>query len=115
MASGTLSLNRFRHALLNFYPLVGNFPHYMSLTLAKANHTHLPGMLIARDWLINNIMVEQRHLYWYRDWAKGFGISDHALDTVTPPPGDGRDQPLPVAYQPARNGCRRHCGHQSGH
>lgn len=86
MASGTLSLNRFRHALLNFYPLVGNFPHYMSLTLAKANHTHLPGMLIARDWLINNVMVEQRHLYWYRDWAKGFGISDNALDTVTPPP-----------------------------
>src|SRR6218665_3821500 len=35
MAEGKLSLARFRHALLNFYPLVGNFPHYMGLTLAK--------------------------------------------------------------------------------
>lgn len=86
MASGVLSLDRFRHALLNFYPLVGNFPHYMSLTLAKTYQTTLPGMLDARDWLINNIKVEQRHLYWYRDWAMGFGISDNALDTVVPPP-----------------------------
>lgn len=85
MAAGDLSLSRFRHALLNFYPLVGNFPHYMSLTLAKANVITEPGMLDARDWLINNISIEQRHLYWYRDWAKGFGISDSQLDSVTPP------------------------------
>lgn len=86
MASGDLSLARFRHALLNFYPLVGNFPHYMSLTLSKTHHISEPGVLDTRDWLINNIMIEQRHLYWYRDWAKGFGITDEELDSVTPPP-----------------------------
>lgn len=86
MASGNLSLSRFRHALLSFYPLVGNFPHYMSLTLSKTHDTREPGVLSARDWLINNIKIEQRHLYWYRDWAKGFGISDEALDSVIPPP-----------------------------
>jgi len=84
MAAGTLALGRFRHALLNFYPLVGNFPHYMGLTLSKTHTTHLPGVLDTRDWLINNIKIEQRHLYWYRDWAKGFGIPGEALDSVTP-------------------------------
>lgn len=85
MAEGNLSLARFRRALLNFYPLVANFPHYMALTLAKTTDTTAPGMLLSRDWLINNIRIEQRHLYWYRDWAIGFGISPAALDTVRPP------------------------------
>jgi pyrroloquinoline quinone (PQQ) biosynthesis protein C len=85
MARGDLSVARFRHALLNFYPLVGNFPHYMALTLAKSYQTSVPGVLETRDWLINNIKIEQRHLYWYRDWALGFGISHEALDTVIPP------------------------------
>lgn len=85
MAAGTLALARFRHALLNFYPLVGNFPHYMGLTLAKTHETARPGVLETRDWLINNIKIEQRHLYWYRDWAMGFGISAETLDTVCPP------------------------------
>ncbi|MDP2226014.1 MAG: iron-containing redox enzyme family protein [Moraxellaceae bacterium] len=85
MGAGNLSLERFRRALLNFYPLVGNFPHYMALTLAKTVDITQPGMLASRDWLINNIRIEQRHLYWYRDWATGFGISPAALDTVRPP------------------------------
>jgi pyrroloquinoline quinone (PQQ) biosynthesis protein C len=86
MAAGELSLACFRHALLNFYPLVGNFPHYMGLTLAKTHEAGRPGVLQTRDWLINNIKIEQRHLYWYRDWAQGFGISEAALDSVCPPP-----------------------------
>ncbi len=85
MGAGELSLARFRHALLNFYPLVGNFPHYMALTLAKSWQTSVPGVLETRDWLINNIKIEQRHLYWYRDWAGGFGITEEMLDTVVPP------------------------------
>jgi pyrroloquinoline quinone (PQQ) biosynthesis protein C len=85
MASGTLDVNCFRHALLNFYPLVANFPHYMGLTLSHTTDIRAPGMLAARDWLIGNIRIEQRHLFWYRDWAKGFGISDEQLDNVQPP------------------------------
>lgn len=86
MAAGDLPLASFRHALLNFYPLVGNFPHYMALTLARAQPVDQPGILAARDWLINNIRIEQRHLYWYRDWAAGFGVTGAALDAVIPPP-----------------------------
>lgn len=85
MAAGTLDVSCFRHALLNFYPLVANFPHYMALTLARATVVSEPGVLNARDWLIGNIRIEQRHLYWYRDWAKGFAIDDNELDQVRPP------------------------------
>jgi pyrroloquinoline quinone (PQQ) biosynthesis protein C len=85
MAAGRLSLAKFRHALLNFYPLIGNFPHYMGLTLSKSYEVDVPGVLASRDWLINNIKIEQRHLYWYRDWASGFGVTDKELNTVTPP------------------------------
>lgn len=86
MAEGRLPVARFRHALLNFYPLVAHFPHYMSLNLARAHRTGEPGVLATRDWLINNIRIEQRHLYWYRDWAQGFGIDAAELDAVRPPP-----------------------------
>ena len=85
LAAGRLSLQCFRHALLNFYPLVAYFPSYMSMSLAKATAFQLPGVVEARNWLIQNIKVEERHLYWYRDWAVGFGLSIDALDQVKPP------------------------------
>ncbi|MDX1587667.1 MAG: iron-containing redox enzyme family protein [Oleiphilaceae bacterium] len=85
MAAGTLDVVRFRHALLNFYPLVANFPHYMALNLARATDNGQAPVRAVRNWLIGNIHIEQRHLYWYRDWARGFAISDEQLDTVVPP------------------------------
>lgn len=85
MTDGKLPIKKFRCALLNFYPLVANFPHYMGCILGNTSTLTEPGMLQARDWLIGNIKVEQRHLFWYRDWAKGFGISDEQLDHVVPP------------------------------
>ncbi|MFZ5722592.1 MAG: TenA family transcriptional regulator [Pseudomonadota bacterium] len=86
MGEGTLSLERFRCALLNFYPLVENFPKYMGLNLAKTRPGLLPGHEEAKNWLIENIKVELRHAYWYQDWAAGFGISRDTLARVQPPP-----------------------------
>lgn len=86
MADGSLSLVCFQHALLNFAPLVLHFPSYMALSLSKAIGFHQPGITEARNWLIQNIKVEERHLAWYRDWATGFGLTAEALDTVCPPP-----------------------------
>ncbi|ENV48513.1 hypothetical protein P255_00015 [Acinetobacter brisouii CIP 110357] len=86
MANGTLKLECFRAALLNFYPLVAQFPSYMALALAKATQFNEAGVVPTRDWLIQNIKVEERHLTWYRDWAGGFGLTVDQLDHVTPPP-----------------------------
>lgn len=86
MADGSLDAEAFRRILLNFYPLVANFPAYMALNLAKATDLDTPGVLEARNWLITNIKIEERHLYWYRDWARGLGITDEEMDRVTPPP-----------------------------
>ena len=85
MASGELSIACFRYALLNFYPLVAHFPSYMAMNLAKATDFHAPGVTDTRTWLIQNIKVEERHLFWYRDWACGFGLSIEQLDQVVPP------------------------------
>ncbi|WP_343597704.1 iron-containing redox enzyme family protein [Acinetobacter sp.] len=85
MANGKLSLECFRYTLLNFYPLVAHFPSYMSMSLAKATGFAEQGVTEARNWLIQNIKVEERHLEWYRDWAGGFGLSVETLDAVRPP------------------------------
>lgn len=84
-AAGELELDCVRHALKNFYPLVAHFPSYMALNLAKATGFHLPGVTETRNWLIQNLKVEERHLFWYRDWAAGFGLDAHELDTNLPP------------------------------
>jgi pyrroloquinoline quinone (PQQ) biosynthesis protein C len=84
MASGQLTLESFRFALLQFYPLVAHFPSYMGLGLSKAINFSEAGVTEARDWLIQNIKVEERHLNWYRDWAGGFGITVEELDQVRP-------------------------------
>ena len=85
-ASGQLSLACVRYALLNFYPLVAHFPSYMAMNLAKATDFRLSGVTDTRTWLIQNIKVEERHLFWYQDWASGFGLTVQALDQVCPPP-----------------------------
>lgn len=84
-AAGSLDLACVRHALKNFYPLVARFPSYMALNLAKATEFQLPGVTEARNWLIQNIKIEERHLFWYRDWAAGFGLSSELLDNNLPP------------------------------
>ena len=86
MGQGSLSLERFRDALLHFYPLVENFPKYMGLALAKTRAGRLPGHEDTKNWLIGNIKIEQRHAYWYQDWAAGFGLDLHRLENTTPPP-----------------------------
>ncbi|WP_336719663.1 TenA family transcriptional regulator [Acinetobacter soli] len=85
MASGQLSLDCFRSALLNFYPLVAHFPSYMALGLSKAIDFSAQGVTETRNWLIQNIKVEERHLNWYQDWAGGFGLSIDQLNQVRPP------------------------------
>ncbi|MBA4723237.1 MAG: iron-containing redox enzyme family protein [Alcanivorax sp.] len=85
MGEGTLAPERFRDALLHFYPLVENFPKYMGLALAKTRPGIFPGHEESKNWLIGNIKVEQRHAHWYQDWAAGFGIDQSILENTVPP------------------------------
>lgn len=84
MADGSLSTETYRYTLTNFYPLVENFPKFMGLTLARCR-PGLAGHEQARQWLMGNMRVEERHAAWFRDWVGGFGVSRAELDGVRPP------------------------------
>ena len=87
LAAGTLSIERFRGGLVNFYPLIESFPKYMLLTLDKVPGENNPTNNMARDWLIENINIERRHKTWYKRWAMDFGVPTKALsEPVVPPP-----------------------------
>jgi pyrroloquinoline quinone (PQQ) biosynthesis protein C len=85
MAAGTLSMARFRFGLLHFFPLIEAFPKYIALLLTKLPLQGEPAEA-ARDWLIQNLGVERRHVVWYRQWAVDFGVRAGDLLANKPPP-----------------------------
>ena len=86
MAAGTLSLSRFRGALLYFYPLVEDFPKYMALSLTKVPPGDGERNRLARDWLLENMNIERRHAVWYRNWAVDFGVEPSSIAGQVMPP-----------------------------
>lgn len=86
MAAGTLSMPRFRAALLYFYPLVENFPMYMAGAIQKIPPGDDIRSEMARDWLMSNMNTERRHAAWFRQWAIDFGVNeDEFIGRVLPP------------------------------
>ncbi|MBI3309237.1 MAG: iron-containing redox enzyme family protein [Candidatus Melainabacteria bacterium] len=83
--AGTLPLELGQKALIDFYPLVENFPKYMALNLAKTKR-ELPGHKEAKFWLIQNIKVEQNHADWWHFWSRGFNVTDEQLIHAKPSP-----------------------------
>lgn len=87
MAAGTLSMKKFRAGLINFYPLVEDFPAYMGHIIEKVPRGKNARNDMARDWLMDNINTERRHTRWYRNWAVDFGAPEEAFETaIVPPP-----------------------------
>lgn len=86
LAAGTLSMPKFRAGLLYFYPLIEAFPQYMALTLAKVPLGITRRNDMAREWLIQNMNVERKHVRWYRRWAIDFGVSEQKLKALLAPP-----------------------------
>lgn len=86
ISSGKLTVEQFRGALVNFYPLIENFPRYMALNLAKVPAGGSPWNKKTRFWLIRNINQERLHTGWWRDFAHGFGVSRSVLDEEIHPP-----------------------------
>ena len=74
MAKGELPVEIFRQVMINFYPLVQNFPKYMDLLLPKTPMDDSPGATMTRHWLNENINFERLDATWYRTWITGFGV-----------------------------------------
>ena len=80
MSNGELPLETFRHIMLDFYPLIENFPKYMALILSRIPMENNEKCNMARHWLIQNLNIERKHADWYRNWIWGFGVPREATD-----------------------------------
>jgi len=81
MANGDLPIDQFRQIMIDFYPLIENFPKYMALILPKVPIEDSARCNMARSWLIQNLSVERLHANWYRDWIWAFGVPKKATNT----------------------------------
>ena len=87
ISSGALTVRQFQEALINFYPLVESFPQYMGLNLSKVPAGNSEWSDKTRYWLIANMNQERRHTKWWKNFAKGFGVSEASLrEEIFPPP-----------------------------
>ena len=84
LGRGDLSIERARRGLIDFYPLVENFPKYMALNLAKTRPGTSPGHHEAKFWLMQNMKIEQKHADWWCDWAECIRLSRQELYQAKP-------------------------------
>lgn len=86
LQAGKLPLKKLRRGLVEFFPLIENFPKFMGLNLAKTEPALVRGHDQVRAWLLENMHVEEKHAQWWRSWANGFQCTDESLDNVRPKP-----------------------------
>ncbi|MGV8498576.1 TenA family transcriptional regulator, partial [Pseudomonas aeruginosa] len=61
--------------LIGGWPVVEQFPLYMSQNLLKTRFARHPGEDMARRWLMRNIRVELNHADYWLHWAEAHGVS----------------------------------------
>ncbi len=86
LEKGALTIEQAVKGLIDFYPLVDNFPKYMALNLAKTAFGNTPGHQEARFWLMQNMRVEQKHADWWVDWAESMRLTRDDLFASKPSP-----------------------------
>lgn len=86
LEKGSLSIERARKGLIDFYPLVENFPKYMALNVAKTKPGAKTGHMEAKFWLMQNMKVEQKHADWWCDWAECIRLTREDLYRAKPSP-----------------------------
>ncbi|WDD91083.1 iron-containing redox enzyme family protein [Burkholderia sp. FERM BP-3421] len=86
MRDGRLGDEQVRAFFVNGWPVVEQFPKYMSMNLLKANGEQSPGEEKARRYLIRNIRVELNHVEYWADWAQACGIERRVLSDGESPP-----------------------------
>lgn len=75
MRDAELSPALMRLYLIGGWPVVEQFPLYMSQNLLKTRFARHPGEDMARRWLMRNIRVELNHADYWLHWAEAHGVS----------------------------------------
>lgn len=79
LRDGQVSAAGMRTYLIGGWPVVEQFPLYMSQNLLKTRFGRSPGEDMARRWLMRNIRVELNHAdHWLR-WTEAYGVGLAAL------------------------------------
>lgn len=83
---GILSKTVVRTILIQFYPIVRNFRTYMELNRKKIGANKC-GEPMAEKWLAENILVEEKHAFYWSLWAMSFGCTKSDLRDEPVNPG----------------------------
>ncbi len=86
MRDGRLAPRQLAAFFVNGWPVVEQFPKYMSMNLLKANGTNSSGEEKARRYLIRNIRVELNHVEHWVNWAEASGVPRRQLTDGDSPP-----------------------------
>jgi pyrroloquinoline quinone (PQQ) biosynthesis protein C len=74
MRDATLGVAATRAFLIGTWPTIEQFPQFMALSLLKARYGRSRGEDLARQFLIRNIRVENKHADHWRAWAAACDI-----------------------------------------
>jgi pyrroloquinoline quinone (PQQ) biosynthesis protein C len=86
MRTAKLDTRSTRNFLIGGWPVIDQFPLYMSMSLLKAPYGQSRGQDMARRWLIRNIRVEQNHAMYWMNWAMACGIKRKEVISVNVAP-----------------------------
>lgn len=75
MKEAKLNRETTRNFMIGVWPTIEQFPQYMALNLLKARYGRSRGENMARQYLIQNIRVEQKHADHWMEWAQGCDIT----------------------------------------
>lgn len=88
MTAGTLSADSAKRFLVGVWPTIEQFPKYMAMNLLKTRYGQSHGDDLARQYLIQNIRVEQKHADHWLAWATASGVSVEELLSGTIAPAE---------------------------
>lgn len=75
MRDAQLSPAATRAFLIGTWPTIEQFPQFMAMSLLKARYGRSRGEDLARQYLIRNIRVENKHADHWNEWSKASGVS----------------------------------------
>jgi pyrroloquinoline quinone (PQQ) biosynthesis protein C len=79
MRDGHLPVAAMRKFLIGAWPTIEQFPRFMAINLKRIGVGNSPGEDMARQFLIHNIRVEQKHADLWVDWARSVGLTPEDL------------------------------------